>query len=56
MGAFSGEMDYDGPISNLSLSFCPVEIDSVCVVGEDLGSVAWRCNEALVQCASRVVV
>ena len=34
MGAFSGEMDDDGPIPNSSLSFCPVEIDSICVVGE----------------------
>ena len=34
MGAFSGEMDNNGPVPNSSLSFCPVEIDSICVVGE----------------------
>ena len=39
MGAFSSEMDDDGPVPNLSLSLCPVEIDSICVVGEGLGNV-----------------
>ena len=33
-GAFSGKMDDDGPVSNLSLRFGPVGIDSICVVGE----------------------
>ena len=39
MGAFSGEMDNDSPVPNSSLSFCPVEINSICVIREGLGNV-----------------